>query len=81
MDLQQTENATNYFTNKNLFMYEGILAISFIIVYDITVQPKIFNFFLVNCYLMIMKYIKPYAVLTKIKPNFLNASQHTLCCL
>jgi hypothetical protein len=39
MDLQQTENATNYFTNKNLFMYEGILTISFIIVYDITVQP------------------------------------------
>jgi hypothetical protein len=49
-------------------MYEGILAISFIIVYDIIVQPYIFIFFLVNCYLMIMKHIKPYAVLTKIKP-------------
>jgi hypothetical protein len=39
MDLQQTENATNYSTNKNLFMYEGMLAICFKIVYDITVQP------------------------------------------
>jgi hypothetical protein len=82
MDLQQTENATNYFTNKNLFMYEGILAISFIIVYDITVQPLIFKFFLSELLLavMIIKYIKPYKDSTKIKPKFLNATQHTLCC-
>jgi hypothetical protein len=64
-------------------MYEGILAISFIIVYDITVRTTLnFKFFLCELLLavMIITHIKPYKDSTKIKPNFLNATQHTLCC-